>query len=323
MLRVFLGAPSKEFLLSDDSDNVTFEWRTVSAPSSSSTSAAASKGSSSNSFMVTPDAYEAASVRISNFYQNTIFHDDEDNDEEHGDHDHTTFLTWPPTFPEGDNETRTRADMTIPSFLLHGSSTLETGQETQLSSSQLSQTFSYSQSNLDLSHSIAHFPSFHFNPNSLSSLSLLTNIAQKVNLLFAVLEVDGPDMVKIKNGPDAGKEVAVLRMIVGDEEGRVGKLTAWRQVAEMWGGGVEGAIAVRRGDAVLTENVNGSRDAQTSPSLTASPYLGSKLTICYRTLPREDGDQKLRPDLRLGATDAAVRKVAGVVKWFERMAGLQ
>jgi hypothetical protein len=68
--------------------------------------------------------------------------------------------------------------------------------------------------------------------------------------------------------------------------------------------------------------VNGLRDGQTSPSLTASPYLGSKLTICYRTLPRENGDQGLRPDLRLGASDAAVRKVAGVVRWFEKMAGL-
>ena len=69
-------------------------------------------------------------------------------------------------------------------------------------------------------------------------------------------------------------------------------------------------------------DVNGSKDAQTSPSLTASPALGSKLTICYRTLPRENGDERLRPDLRLGASDAAVRKVAGVVRWFEKMAGL-
>jgi hypothetical protein len=45
--------------------------------------------------------------------------------------------------------------------------------------------------------------------------------------------------VKIKNGADAGKEVAVLRMIVGDEDGRVAKLTAWRDVAELWGGAQE------------------------------------------------------------------------------------
>ena len=69
-------------------------------------------------------------------------------------------------------------------------------------------------------------------------------------------------------------------------------------------------------------DANGSRDTQTSPVLTASPYLGSRLTICYRTLPRENGDERLRPDLRLGASDVAVRKVAGVVRWFENMAGL-
>ena len=33
-------------------------------------------------------------------------------------------------------------------------------------------------------------------------------------------------------------------------------------------------------------------------------------------------DMHLRPDLRLGASDAAVRRVAAVVSWFERMAGL-
>ena len=33
-------------------------------------------------------------------------------------------------------------------------------------------------------------------------------------------------------------------------------------------------------------------------------------------------DMQLRPDLRLGASDAAVRRVAAVVSWFERTAGL-
>jgi hypothetical protein len=33
-------------------------------------------------------------------------------------------------------------------------------------------------------------------------------------------------------------------------------------------------------------------------------------------------DIRLCPDLRLGASDAAVRRVAAVVAWFERMAGL-
>ncbi len=80
-------------------------------------------------------------------------------------------------------------------------------------------------------------------------------MARKVNLLFVVLEVDGPDTIKIKNGRDAGKEVAILKMIVGDEEGKVGKLTAWREVAEMWGGSLEGSVAVKRGDVILLEGM--------------------------------------------------------------------
>lgn len=57
-------------------------------------------------------------------------------------------------------------------------------------------------------------------------------------------------------------------------------------------------------------------------SLTASSYLRSKLDICYRTMPYSHEDKRLRPDLRLGHSDPAVRKVAAVVKWFECMAGL-
>ena len=41
-------------------------------------------------------------------------------------------------------------------------------------------------------------------------------------------------------------------------------------------------------------------------------------------MPRSSvpADVRLRPDLRLGANDAAVRRVATVVAWFERMTGL-
>ena len=59
-------------------------------------------------------------------------------------------------------------------------------------------------------------------------------------------------------------------------------------------------------------------------ALTASPNLRSRAEICYRTMPRTSvpADLRLRPDLRLGTSDAAVRRVAAVVSWFERMAGL-
>lgn len=52
------------------------------------------------------------------------------------------------------------------------------------------------------------------------------------------------------------------------------------------------------------------------------------MLICYRTMPRAPdadigvNDERFRPDLRLGYSDAAVRKVAAIVKWFEGMAGL-
>jgi len=56
--------------------------------------------------------------------------------------------------------------------------------------------------------------------------------------------------------------------------------------------------------------------------MTASQHLNSKLTICYRTMPYTHEDGRLRPDLRLGESDPSVRKVATVVLWFQRMAGL-
>ena len=65
-----------------------------------------------------------------------------------------------------------------------------------------------------------------------------------------------------------------------------------------------------------------SMEPGASITISASPYLKSRLDICYRTMPYAHKDQRLRPDLRLGASDATVSKVAEVVKWFERFAGL-
>ena len=73
---------------------------------------------------------------------------------------------------------------------------------------------------------------------------------------------------------------------------------------------------------MLTTDVTASWDPATSPTLTASPYLKSRAEICYRTMPYTHEDNRIRPDLRLGESDAAVRKVAAVVKWFESLAGL-
>lgn len=61
----------------------------------------------------------------------------------------------------------------------------------------------------------------------------------------------------------------------------------------------------------------------TSPvTLTASSNIKSRMEICYRTMPLMPDDGQFRPDLRLGFSDASVRKVTSLVEWFETMAGL-
>jgi len=77
--------------------------------------------------------------------------------------------------------------------------------------------------------------------------------SRKVNVLLAVLEVEGPDVIRIKKGANAGNSVGILKMILGDEEGNVCKLTAWREVAEEWGGIGKGD-ATKRGDIVHIES---------------------------------------------------------------------
>jgi hypothetical protein len=163
----------------------------------------------------------------------------------------------------------------------------------------------------------------------------------KVNVLMAVLEVDGPNTITIKKGRETGKQVSLLKMILGEEDGNVCKLTAWREVAELWGNGNDNQPPIRRGDVVWFQSrLNFAQfctisdiagvdvllcwEPPTTATLnfTASPYLQPKAEICYRTMAYCLEDNRLRPDLRLGYTDPSVRKVASVVSWFEQMAGL-
>jgi hypothetical protein len=168
----------------------------------------------------------------------------------------------------------------------------------------------------------------------------------KVNLLLAVLEIEGPDTIRIKKGADAGKEVSILKIILGDEENEVCKLTAWREVAEEWGG-YSKTEAAKRGDVVYLESehsvscsthrshlprfsnsllayldISAACEPPSSIALSASTYLKSRITICYRTMPSIPQDGRLRPDLRLAMSEPCVRKVLGIVRWFEQMAGL-
>lgn len=228
----------------------------------------------------------------------------------------TTVITWPAT----------PADTTgVPSFLRTSQSQSESEllEPTQ-------ETTCYSDAS-----SIARFPHFQISLHKVSSLASLYDArGRKVNVLLATLEVEGPDRVSVKKGPDAGKEVSVLRMILGDEDGSVCKLTAWREVADAWG-----ALGVKRGDiiylermcrieltwAVLTSFVDLAATWETGSSitLTASPYNKPTAEICFRTMPYTRDDNRLRPDLRLGNSDAAVKRVAALAEWFERMAGLR
>ena len=101
--------------------------------------------------------------------------------------------------------------------------------------------------------SIARLPTFRIPINRLASLKhlmqpqSLNRISQstKVAVLAGILDLDGPDYIRIKKGVDAGQEVALLKIVIGDSEGGICKLTIWRELAEEWGG------YLSRGDVVL------------------------------------------------------------------------
>ncbi|KAI5824480.1 DHS-like NAD/FAD-binding domain-containing protein [Schizophyllum commune Tattone D] len=226
-----------------------------------------------------PATLEAASARISLVYENTIFHEDEEENgsagASQGDSgsfeasvEQSAYISWPPTANVSRRVSRSRVNAADPaSAALTSVSRISRGEETQ-DETQSSAVYSDSSS-------IAHFPAFRFSLHALNSLSELhipgkpnpdgsdkpalnffgdakkevTKLPQRRGtLLLAILEVDGPDTVRVKTGADAGKEVSVLRMVMGDEAGNVCKLTAWREVADAWA-----AAGVRRGDVVLLE----------------------------------------------------------------------
>ncbi|KAF9011416.1 hypothetical protein BDQ17DRAFT_881066 [Cyathus striatus] len=352
MYRIFLGAPPAKEISTEPN---TYQWQTVSSQSllSASTKGNGLKptqsvsrlhnsttnshsvldlrqsasystfGRSNASVMFLPATLEAASVRISKLYQNAIFDDagDEGGPLEEGEargQAEQTMGTWLPTQEDTHADTRLT---TRTSFNLNLSKSNSTSNIHSTQSQSFTQTQETQQTYGDAS-SIGHFPTFHFSLHTLTTLPSSSKVksSRKGNLLLAVLEVEGPDRIGIKKGPDAGKEVSILKLIVGDEEA-VGKMTIWREVAELWGG-IGDAVGVKRGDVVLFENVTISLDPTTSPTITASPFLKSKMTICYRTMPHAHEDSRLRPDLRLAESEPCVRKVANVVRWFERMAGL-
>jgi hypothetical protein len=122
---------------------------------------------------------------------------------------------------------------------------------------------SYEASGYSDGSSLGRLPTFHFSLNALTTFATVKSVitsaktkgSGKAIVLVAALEVEGPDTVRIKHGPDTGKEVSVLRILCGDEAGDVAKVTAWREVAdEMAGSG--SSPGVKRGDVVHLESLS-------------------------------------------------------------------
>ncbi|TFK90659.1 hypothetical protein K466DRAFT_596790 [Polyporus arcularius HHB13444] len=330
--RLFYGAPAAKDLASPRS---SYSWQTITPHRADPLP-----------LTLPPSTLAAASRRISMLYEKVIFKetgDEQDLSFSAEDADDTqpegitTVITWPATTQGGDTTSRSRTDIT---FLRPSASVSRVRSE--LVTQQTQDTGSYDFSDAS---SIANFPAFHFSLHGLTPLAALLSQAEtarashahkgsrKVHLLVAVLEIEGPDSIRVKRGPDAGKEVSLLKLVLGDESGGICKLSAWREVAEDWAGLNPDTHAssqpVKKGDIVFLENILVSWDPELSKnaaavpiSCSASPQLKSRLEVCYRAMPSVPQDARLRPDLRLGLSDAVVRRVASVVRWFEGMAGL-
>ncbi|KIJ46320.1 hypothetical protein M422DRAFT_250368 [Sphaerobolus stellatus SS14] len=303
--RVFLGAPKTGSLCAVGQSS---SWHTVN--------------SSEVPPLLPPATLERAEHRISMLYKNVIFHQEEDE------------VVEQLMSQEGDEtgisrgESSNSAELSNISWLKGPGSYGE--QETFDSDETGDGTTMLSEGS-----SIGRFPSFSFNVNTLSSLFVISRIKKsapgppRVALLLGILEVDGPSYVKAKSGLQRDSEMALLKLVAGDEKGSICKIVAWREIAETWGGD-RGEPAFRRGDVVYFENLvlstqrgqATSESAEAGIQFTASPNQKSHALICYRTLPAYNGDRKLRPDLRLSYNSPAVRKVSEVVEWMERMAGI-
>ncbi|KAG8931238.1 hypothetical protein FRC02_003012 [Tulasnella sp. 418] len=271
-----------------------------------------------------------ANNKISGIYKNVIFGDDEEalllsgQDPERSkslDTSNVSDVSWEPSLSGGGNSERSfvkSAEVDV---------SKKSGFYSSFGDSSAEPDSQFDESN-DMSgegDSIGRFPTFHFSLHKLSSLGtvLKAPVRRKerkiVSLLVAVLEVDGPVSITTR----AGVEMALLKLVVGDEAGAIAKITVWRETAEQWGGSEYGEGGLKRGDVVLLENIAVNYAPPAPPNLSASPTEKSTHTICYRTLPTLASDRQYRPDLRLGITDSAIRKVSIVVDWMEEMAGLK
>ena len=263
---VFLGAPPPSSTPNDD--EISYQWRTIA-----STLDPESQETSTDPFAGFPSsALDAASRRISALTENVIFAD-EDGDggesESSGDtqmveehlitdgrggetkplirnifSDQTTLITWAGSTQPEDSTSR----LLLRTSMISGGQSSSLWQHNNLETQITTTSYVYSDTS-----SIGRFPNFQF---SLGTLSELASAQGKTCLLLAVLEVEGPDEVTVRRGPDVGRVVSVLRLIVGDEASTIRKLTAWREVAEAWGGATQDAVGIRCGDVVYFESTS-------------------------------------------------------------------
>lgn len=136
------------------------------------------------------------------------------------------------------------------------------GQPPPNSSPQRSQSqflTSLEESSYSTSPSVIHqLPKFRVPLLSLSPLHAISNgtintedsNSKKVSILVAVLDVDGPEYVRITKGVDRGIEVGLLKLVLGSVDGSICRLTVWRERAELWGN------LTRRGDVVLFQGTS-------------------------------------------------------------------
>jgi hypothetical protein len=259
---VFIGAPSSASLHRNEGEgDSVWETFTTTTP------------------ILDASHFEAASRRISRLYEKVIFAEDDEGDvggagendfldAEHSSRAAETFITWSSTPARTKDAPKSQVSPGL------RESTIEETQETT--------SYEYSDTS-----SIGRFPHFSFNLHTLRLVKALVEMAKssrtkgslKVNVLMAVLEVEGPDAVTIRKGKDAGGQVSILKVILGDEDGNVLKLTAWRDVAEMWGIGTDTQPPIRRGDIVLFQGsssfVSRMRRAWPTPIIQTYPLAGT------------------------------------------------
>ncbi|KAI6096550.1 hypothetical protein EV401DRAFT_2247628, partial [Pisolithus croceorrhizus] len=227
--RLFLGSPFTSDLAKDTSSSVL---KTTESILTCLPLPYAPRQDPSLAYPTAAATSDEAGRRISLLYQNIIFKnsdkdgeriDGADGETQDDDEPATTFLTRPPGPAATQPSKKSVSTTNPPSFPLTS--------ESQPQATYGAQDTAYSEKNTS---SVTRFPNFQFNIYTAISLSSLRNTLcwrdevrqKKVNVLVAVLVVEGVNTVYVKSGLRAGQESPVFKRILGDEEGCVCQITA-------------------------------------------------------------------------------------------------